>query len=387
MARTRRSTSLHLGTVFSLALLAGGLCLGQEDFDVLSRQADTARAEGRLDDAATLYRQLVDLRPDWQQGRWFLGTILYDQGKYDEALQVFQSMVTRWPHHGPAVALSGLCQFQMGEYQQALQSFQQGRTLGLGDNPQMLATIRYHAALCLNRLGQFDAAYEALRVFAYENHQSRGIIRGLGLSALRLPYLPDEVPAGKDELVTMMGRAAFEGERGERARADALYRQILEKFPQEPGVHYAYGAFLLRDHGDDALDQFIAELKCSPDDIPALMQLTFEYLRRGDFDRARPFAERTVRVAPEQFAGHNALGRILLETGDVDGAIRELETAVKLAPLAPENRLALSSAYLKAARKEDALRERAEYKRLSDLKREAQRGLEERSTASPPPRR
>ena len=75
------------------------------------------------------------------------------------------------------------------------------------------------------------------------------------------------------------------------------------------------------------------------------------------------------------------------ETGDVDGAIRELETAVKLAPLAPENRLALSSAYLKAARKEDALRERAEYKRLSDLKREAQRGLEERSTASSPPRR
>lgn len=382
MERRLHSTLLLVGISLSLAVLLGSACMAAENFDALSAHASAARVAGKLDEAAQLYRRLVELRPDWQEGWWFLGTVLYDRESYDEALDVFSRMVARWPHHGPATALMGLCEFQKGECERALQDFQKGRVLGLGDNPQMLGTIRYHAALCLNRLQQFDAAYDALRIFAYDNQASPGIVKALGLSALRMPYLPNEVPADKEELVTLAGRAAFEGERGARTKADELFRQLIGRFPGTPGVHYAYGAFLLRDHADAALDQFREELKLAPKDVPALMQLAFEYIRRGEFEKARPFAERTTEADPNQFAGHNALGRILLETGDTQGAIRELETAVDLAPMAPENRLALSSAYLKAGRKKEALRERAEYQRLSDLKHRAEKELEKRSTAS-----
>ncbi len=379
MVQRLRSTLLLAAVALSVVLLASDYCRAEDDFEALANRAGAARTTGRLDDAVELYRKAIALRPDWREGWWYLGTILYDRRSYDEALEVFEQFVGRWPHHGPAVALKGLCEFQTGEYQRALEDFQQGRIFGLGENPQMLATIRYHAAICLNRLGQFDASYDALRIFAYENQKSPGVVLGLGLSALRMPYLPTQIPPEKEELVKMTGRAAFEAERGARTEADELYRRLIERFPQEPRIHYAYGAFLLRDHTDAALEEFLEELKRSPDDIPALMQLAFEYIRRGEYEKARPFAERATETAPGQFAGHNALGRILLETGDVAGAIRELETAIELAPMAPENRLPLSSAYLKAGRKEDALRERAEYQRLSELKRKADRELEKRS--------
>ena len=66
-----------------------------------------------------------------------------------------------------------------------------------------------------------------------------------------------------------------------------------------------------------------------------------------------PYAEKVVGLAPNSFAAHNALGRIMLEVGDVPRATKELEGAVRLAPDSPECRFALSRAYARAGRKQD----------------------------------
>ena len=41
-------------------------------------EGDRARDAGRLDDAAALYAQALRLRPGWVEGRWAMGTILYE---------------------------------------------------------------------------------------------------------------------------------------------------------------------------------------------------------------------------------------------------------------------------------------------------------------------
>jgi len=75
-------------------------------------------------------------------------------------------------------------------------------------------------------------------------------------------------------------------------------------------------------------------------------------------------AEEAVKAAPELFAGHLVLGRILLRLGEVDRAVAELETAAKQAPQSVMVRTALLNAYNKAGRKTDAAREQDVFRRL-----------------------
>ena len=106
------------------------------------------------------------------------------------------------------------------------------------------------------------------------------------------------------------------------------------------------------------------------------MQLAFEYIKRQDMEKARPYAEQAVEEAPNVFVARRALGQVLLETGDIEGAVREYEAGVKLAPDSPSMRFALARAYRRAGRAVDADREQKEFARLDRLLR-AQRGGEQ----------
>src|SRR6476469_6159565 len=48
------------------------------EFKKLSTDADTARQAGHLDEAVTLYRQALAIKPAWPEGLWGLGTSLYE---------------------------------------------------------------------------------------------------------------------------------------------------------------------------------------------------------------------------------------------------------------------------------------------------------------------
>jgi cytochrome c-type biogenesis protein CcmH/NrfG len=60
------------------------------DFATLSAQADAARDAEQLDQAVTLYRKALALRPAWKEGWWSVGTILYDQNSYSSAAHAFR---------------------------------------------------------------------------------------------------------------------------------------------------------------------------------------------------------------------------------------------------------------------------------------------------------
>ena len=189
-----------------------------------------------------------------------------------------------------------------------------------------------------------------------------------------MPYLPEETPVDKEAVVMAAGTAAYEAEHGNRQQAEEM-----------PNVHYAYGRFLLALDPGPALEQFEKELEISPGNVSVLVQIALEYIQEGRFAEARPYAERVVAASPRLYTGHNALGQVLLETGDTEGSIRELERSIELEPLSPESHFLLARAYLKVGRKDDAQRERAEFKRLYDLKAQADKEiLGPRPAPSPP---
>jgi len=75
---------------------------------------------------------------------------------------------------------------------------------------------------------------------------------------------------------------------------------------------------------------------------------------RAESEEALALAQKAVELAPQNPAGRNILGRILLNRNDVEGAIQHLETGIRIAPLSREMRFELARAYAKAGRTEDA---------------------------------
>lgn len=336
----------------------------KEEFGAIAKQAEEARVGGRLDDAIALYQKGLKLNPEWKEGGWYLATILYDKDRYAEAADLFRVLSAAEPKNGPAAVMLGLCEFETRQYERSLNDLQRGEELGLGDNRDLIAAASYHTGILLARTGRFEEAYESLLPLARQDNQSPSIIEAFGLATLRMPFLPSEIPPDKRDLVLMAGRGTFGMAAHHTQDAQKAFQDLVARYSGTPNVHYAYGTFLLSDQSDLALKEFRRELEISADHLAALLQIAFEYIKRNEYEAALPYAEKAVKISPTQFATHNALGRILVETGDLARGISELEIGVKQALDSPAMHFALAHAYSKAGRKEDAARERATFLKL-----------------------
>jgi len=339
-------------------------------FEEIARRAAEAREKDQLEEAIRWYQQGTQLRPRWDEGLWYLATLLYDQDHYAEARDAFRRFLAVKAEVGPAWGLRGLCEFRLKEYDAALQSLTKGRSLGYATNTAVQRAAWFHEAILRIRASEFELAVQPLTWLARSEPESKHLVEAAGLMLLRLPKLPDEIPEDKRELVTLAGRAAYAHLAREGKEAKERFRELLERFPTAPNVHYAYGIFLLVSDSDAAIAELRREIEIQPDGVYARLDLAFELMRRGEYAGALPPAEEAVTLAPGLFAAHHALGRALAKTGDLERGIRELEAAARLAPDSPEMHFALARAYAKAGRKADAERERATFSELDRKRRE-----------------
>jgi len=241
-----------------------------------------------------------------------------------------------------------------------------GQIVGTDIN-RIARVIRYHSAILMTRFEQFEGAYEALQQFVFENNSSPKVIEALGLSILRMPFLPSEYAPEKRELVVLAGQAAYEMADRRVENANRLFQELVSLYPDEPNVQYAYAVFLLASDPDRAPQYFHRELMKNPVHVPSLLQICLEYLRQGKPEEALPLATRASKLAPEFFTARKVLGRIFLETGRIKLAIQQLELGIQLAPNDREMHFSLSRAYARAGRKEDAAREQQEFLRLDQI--------------------
>jgi tetratricopeptide (TPR) repeat protein len=338
----------------------------EAQFDRFVKEADEARLAERFEDAVRLYGEALKIKPKWPDGWWYIGAIFYQQDLYPQARDAFQNLVALEPERGPAWAMLGLCLFQTADYEPAAVSLQKGRSLGVNDNSELAAVVRYHAAILHLKFEYFENAYDILNEFVRFGNETPKVVEAFGLTILRMPLLPKEIPPAQREKVLIAGQAGYNMAARRLDQARAAFDTLLTQYPNDPNVHYAVGVYMLSQDSDRAMKEFTRELEIFPNHYAALTQMAFEYLKRGQFNDALPLAEKAVQLAPKLYAARNVLGRVLLELGQVDRSIKELEEGVKLAPSSPEMHFALARAYTRAGRKEDAARERETFKKLQD---------------------
>ncbi len=163
-----------------------------KEFDRLVRAATDARQAEKWDEAIGLYAKAVKLKPDYVEGYWYQGTAYYSLDDFSHCAGMFRKVVRLAPKNGAGYAFLGLCEFGLREYDRSLQHLVQGRNLGVGDAKELDSVARYHAAILMTRMEQYEQALERLGEFAAEGDDNPRIIEAMGIATLRMPMLPTE---------------------------------------------------------------------------------------------------------------------------------------------------------------------------------------------------
>ena len=336
------------------------------NFSVLSSRAATAQAAGNSDQAIQNYQRALQLRPEWDDGRWSLAMLLYSAGHYPEAIIELKLWVERHPNFGPAWAVMGLCEFETKDYKNALVHLQRGEQLGLGGNPQADGLARYHLAMLENQIGQFDSAMETLSPGTRSGKIAKEIQIALGMALLHMPALPDQLDPSQTALAESAGEIAALLQNSKYDQAFPKLQALLQQHPSVPFLHYAYGTALSAlSQFDDAETQLRAELQISPRSELPYISLASLQLKQYRATEALASAEQAVQLAPDSAESHYVLGRANLELNHNEQAVHELELASNLAPGSPEVHFNLAKAYAKVRQPEKAEQERAIFARLN----------------------
>ncbi len=335
-------------------------------FDAIVKQAQEARDAGRLAEAVTLYEAALGQKPGWAEGEWVLGLLLYQLKRYEEGRDAFQRVTRSAPDHARARAMKGLCEFQIGNHAEALLDLERADAQGLAGDPRTEGVTRYHRAILLTRMQEFEGAFGILKRLVPLTPDNPQLVEALGLNILRLAVLPPDIAADSRPVVRAAGEAGSLMLMQKRPQARKAFQEMVERFPDTPNVHYAFGAFLITEEPEPALEQFREELRVSPEHVAARLQIAREYLKRGDHAAALPFAREAAQKAPGSSVSRSTHGRALLAEGDAAGAVAELEAAVRLDPNDAQTHFALAKAYTGVGRKDDAARARAAFLKLTE---------------------
>lgn len=132
---------------------------------------------------------------------------------------------------------------------------------------------------------------------------------------------------------------------GQDALAERLYREIIELSPKNWKAYFGYGYFLTRlGRHDEALENFRAVLKITPDNILAMTNMANNYLFKGDFEKAAELYEESTRFEPSSAAFAN-VGTTFYLAEDFEKAVEFYDKSLKLEPTNYQWLIYLGDAY------------------------------------------
>jgi len=334
------------------------------DFERLSQAANVARNENHDDEAIRLYQQALKLQPAWKEGIWYLSTLLYQQAKFADSRDLFRRFVATEPKTGPGWALLGMSEYQTREYSRALDHLQRAMSLGTGGRKDLTQSVFYLVAVLLTRVEQYEDSLNLLIPRVKSSEHSDLLVEPLGLAALRLPLLPLEIPPDRREMIRMAGQCTLAVESQQQAEAEKLFSAMVGAYPDQPGVHFLYGAFLMDVRPEDGIREMKRELEISPSHLGARLRLAEEYVNEQRVDEALQLAGETINLEPGSPLAHMILGEVLVARGDLAKGIDELERARNQTPERVRIHWDLLRAYTNAGRTGDAKREKDEIEKL-----------------------
>ncbi|WP_287129655.1 tetratricopeptide repeat protein [Candidatus Cyanaurora vandensis] len=247
---------------------------------------------GNLEAAYQYTVRATTVKPDYLEAQGSLGQLLQAQGQFAQAIPVYQQILNLNPIDVEAHNELGLLYEQVGELAEAIACYQQALQLQ-PDLPEVLNNL----GVVLHRQGQPEAARQNYRRALALNPNFVEVHTNLGITLHEQGEIEQAV-ASYQQALTLNPNAldAHENlgilrhEQGELAAAAAHYQQILTIAPDYPKAHYSLGIILQKQ----------GQLKQALDCYQQAFTLVPEYLAaRWLYELALPMIYQTAEEIPQ----------------------------------------------------------------------------------------
>jgi Tfp pilus assembly protein PilF len=172
------------------------------DSDVKLGIALNMRQSGRFQEALGLFEQILAVDPDNEKAQFNRATVYADLGRTNEALAEFDRLVQLHPDDTDILTNRGVVLMQVNRLDEALASVDKALSIQSGRIPTRLLR-----AQVLTKMTRYDDALKELDVAK--------------------SMQPNAVEAD-------LGRASVFAAQGNGAAAEAIYNELLTRFPGEP---------------------------------------------------------------------------------------------------------------------------------------------------------
>lgn len=359
-----------------LLLLALSPTTQQPSHDVSAQfqRGVALQQQGRLEEAAAAYRELLKVAPNYAEAHANLGAVLARLGRHAEAIAAYEAALKINPNLTPVYFNLGLAHYRANHPAAAVAAFRQLLSIS-----PTAVQARQMLGIALVELGRDEEAVAELEQ-TLDTPPDAAALYSLGLAYVRLHRTKvnniiarlESFPAGAAAAHLLRGQmwlARFEFE-----KAVEELKQAQAMNPELPRLNYSLGlAYYKLGRNQEALAAFTEELRRQPQDTLSVFYLALLNEADGRIEEARRQIEIVRTVQPDSPEVNALYGKILLKQGKAAEAVAPLELAIKHSPDDAEKRLQLARAYQQSGRRQDAAREFAAVQKLKQQQLERDR--------------
>jgi tetratricopeptide (TPR) repeat protein len=292
-----------------------------------------ALREGRLQQAETLARGLIEEAPDDPAAHLLIATVAWQRGDHDETLRWARSCLTLQPGHAPALVLAGRARRAAGDLARALPLFRDAARYA-PDRPD----AAFLTCIVLLELGDPDAnnaLHDLLRRFPdnAEGWHEIGIVlhkaRKYEAALIAFTRAAEAAQNPRYEIA----RAASLRELSRFGEAIDVLRKARSQSPGNAEITLQL-ALCLHRHGELAVARAELEPVLASNTANANLWFAYGLICQDSHDPAAAITayRRTLELSPELAEAHVNLGICLQQTGDVAAAKAMFGRAVQLRP-------------------------------------------------------
>jgi len=345
---------------------------------------------GKFELAIAAYQRALRLSPDHLPSLINLAIAQLKNGDAESAQKTLEQVLSRDPSNAEAVDLQGMILMQQGRHEAALEQFIAAERLAQQQqlSTQFLHQVQLHHAMLFLKLRQADEALAILRPLAESESSNVAlqihIAKALSLQGnmpeaiatyqrvldidpssqvalleLSLLYIAtqqyEQARKTIEPLVRNNGRdgnvlyvsARIDAAEGKLNDAKEKLQRVAQETPTFVEARYALaGVYKALNDEDGAIKEYEGVLNLLPSHLPTLTQLAYIKMQRGVYDDAILYANRALRIAPDNMDAIGILSTVYAQTKQFEKAIDMLEAFKARYPESPSPYLSQAAVFL-----------------------------------------
>ncbi len=254
-------------------------------------------------------------------------------GRLEQAESLYRQILSRDPKNADALHLTGLIAHQRGDHPNAIRLISRA----IAVNPRE-ATYHFHLGVVLAAAGLLDNARDAYRKAILnrpgypEAHNNLGMVFARqGMRREAKDSYEAALNLRADFVDALLNLGNLHKNQGELEEAFACYEKVLALNPRNAGAHNNLGNLMLRQGRlDEAVEYYRRSLSLNPNDVDPINNLGGVLMRLGRHKEALHNFDKALSLMPSHAGAHLNKAWLLLLGGEFAAGWREYEWRLKM---------------------------------------------------------